>query len=402
MKRFFSVVCSFLLAISSILAFFPMNALADEEERGAIYVQVPSDWENPCVWAWDEEGNNAFSAWPGGETDVDENNEGWYYIWVPVWANHIIVNANEGEVQTGELILEQGNAWIVVSDADTVEISYDSMTNGEAPEYVEKFEIHAKVDESWETPHLWAWSAPDGTNAFAAWPGQEMKAGEDGWYTAKAPIWVNSLIVNGKDGDVQTEDISIDPSEIWITVNEDGTSDFSYVDPDKEEAPNISVRVSVPADWDTPCLWAWSAPDGTNVFATWPGEAFEEEESGWLVKEIPGWVNSVIVNGNAGDVQTTDISVETGKDIWLVVSGPEEFELSYEEPELPAGAAADSETADDETADDDAQAAPSGEAITDAEETDGGSSAVPIAVGCGAVAAAGIAGAAIAKNKKKK
>ncbi|MDE5932945.1 MAG: hypothetical protein K2H40_10765, partial [Lachnospiraceae bacterium] len=43
-------------------------------------------------------------------------------------------------------------------------------------------------------------------------------------------------------------------------------------------------------------------------------------------------INSVIVNGNEGGVQTTDISVETGKDIWLVVTGAETYEVFYEKP----------------------------------------------------------------------
>ena len=127
------------------------------------------------------DGNNAFTAWPGEEMEADAANDGWYYIWLPAWANHVIINANEGNVQTEEQILDTNAAWITVSAADTVEISYESKTTGEAPAYVEKFVVHAKVDDSWDTPCLWAWSAPDGTNAFAAWPGEAMKAGEDGW-----------------------------------------------------------------------------------------------------------------------------------------------------------------------------------------------------------------------------
>ena len=139
----------------------------------------------------------------------------------------MIINANEGNVQTEEQILDTNAAWITVSAADTVEISYESKTTGEAPAYVEKFVVHAKVDDSWEAPCLWAWSAPDGTNAFVAWPGEEMKAGEDGWYSIKVPVWVNSIIVNANEGTVQTEDISIDPAELWVTVAADGSYDFS-------------------------------------------------------------------------------------------------------------------------------------------------------------------------------
>lgn len=332
-KRIYALLCMVVMFVMMI----PSMAFAAEadETKVAINVKVPDDWQNPCVWAWDEDGNNAFEAWPGEECEATPDNEGWYYVWVPDWANHVIVNANAGEVQTGELVLDGKDAWITVSDADNAEISYDAQTTGDTPEYTEKFLIHAKVDDSWENPNLWAWSAPDGTNAFEAWPGKAMTAGEDGWYTAKAPTWVNSIIINANNGDVQTEDLSIDPAEIWVTVAEDGTADFSYTDPEKAEIPNVTVHVKAPSDWENPNLWAWSAPDGTNAFASWPGEALEEN-NGWLTKEIPGWVNSIIVNGNDGSVQTSDISIETEKDAWVVVTDAENYEVTYEEPDATA------------------------------------------------------------------
>lgn len=335
MKRISALLAMMLLVIVMI----PNAVKATEvesDEKVAIYVQVPDDWSNPCVWAWDDDGTNAFEAWPGEAADADPANEGWYYIWVPSWANHVIVNANEGSVQTDEQILDGTNAWITISAADQVEVSYDQQTTGEIPEYVEKFVIHAQVDASWENPCIWAWSAPDGTNAFEAWPGYALSDDGEGWYSAKVPVWVNSIIINANEGSVQTEDISIDAAEVWVTVDAEGKSDFSYVDPNKEEVPNITVHVVAPADWEAPCLWAWSAPDGTNVYSTWPGEALEEGEDGWLTKEIPGWVNSIIVNANEGSVQTQDVSVEVGKDVWLVVTDGETYEVSYEEPDVSA------------------------------------------------------------------
>lgn len=387
-------IWSFLCMVMLMVAAFPMTVLA-EEERTAVYVQVPQDWENPCAWAWDADGNNAFEAWPGGELEIDSANEGWYYVWLPSWATHVIINANEGNVQTEELILEEKDAWITVNAADSVEISYEKMTTGDAPEYVEKFVIHAKVDESWETPCLWAWSAPDGTNAFEAWPGIEMKEDENGWYSAKTPIWVNSIIVNANEGGVQTEDISIDPAEVWVTVDAEGAYDFSYTDPDKEEVPNVTVHVMAPTDWESPCLWAWSAPDGTNVYTTWPGETLEESENGWLTKEIPGWVNSIIVNGSEGTVQTTDISVETGKELWVVVSGPEEYEVSYEEPVIDATT---EEAVQEDTANDIEEAQ---EAETVSEETpvEKGNNTIVVIIVIAVVAV--IAGVVIVINKKK-
>ena len=108
---------------------------------------------------------------------------------------------------------------------------------------------------------------------------------------------------------------------------------------------------------------------------------------------MPGWINSVIVNGNEGGVQTTDISVESGKDIWIIVNGPEDYTVSYEEPELAAETEAD--TAAEEVTE--AETAEEAEAVEETKEKS--SPAGPIAAVV-IVAAAG-AGIGIAAKKKK-
>lgn len=294
-----------LFILAALLSVFavPLTAFAQKgEERAAVYVQVPQDWENPCIWAWDEEGNNAFAAWPGEGMDADSANEGWYYIWIPSWADHVIINANEGNVQTGELLLEGTNTWIVITDAENTELFTEQQTKGEIPEYVEKFTVHVKVEESWKDP----------------------------------------------------------------------------------------------------CLWAWSAPDGTNAFSAWPGEPLEEDASGWLKKTVPGWINSVIVNGSEGSVQTGDLSVDTGKDIWVVVDSPEDVAVSYEEP----GDTAEKKDAELQTAAEESQEqpqaaptqAPSAEENLPAAQDTG--SRIPLAVLVIVLAAAAAAAVVLIKKKK--
>lgn len=366
------------------------RAEANNDNRVAFHIQVPSEWEAPCAWAWNEDGTNAFESWPGEELEADELNADWYYIWLPEFANHIIINANSGTVQTEEIIVDAGKeSWIQIADDGSVTLLYEAQTVGELREYTAKFEVHAKVDGSWSNPGIWAWSAPDGKNAFESWPGEEMVySDETGWYTAKVPEWVNSIIINANNGEIQTEDISIDPAEVWVTVDADGKMEYSYIDPDKASVANVKIYVKAPADWNEPCLWAWSAPDGTNVFSNWPGEGFEEDSSGWLVKEIPGWVNSVIVNGNEGSVQTQDISVEAGKDIWLIVNGAEDVQLSYEPIEV-SDTQSDAEPV---TVDEVAK-----ENVSDTKD----SKAVPIAVGGGLIVLAAV-GTGVAVSKRKK
>lgn len=328
-----------LLTVLLMLSALPIAAMAQEAQDAEepamvpVAVYVPEGWDALNLWAWADDGTNAFTAWPGEE--LDELAEGWYYTYVPEFVQNVIVSANQGTddaVQTGALAVEAGKeVWITVAEDLTAEIAYEAQLRTEIPEYVERFVVHAYVPLSWKTANLWAWSAPGGTNAFESWPGKEMKEGADGWFTCKAPVWVNSLIVSGNDGDVQTEDIAIEGKELWLTVYKDLTFDVSYEDPNKT-VENVTVHVQVPADWAEPCCWAWSAPDGTNAFANWPGEALEQDDD-WYTIQVPGWINSVIINANGGTVQTTDLSVEVGKELWITVKDAETAEVSYEAPQ---------------------------------------------------------------------
>lgn len=331
MKKVFAMLLTALLLLTVLPA-----AVAQEAEAPAmvpVAVHVPEGWGTPCLWAWADDGTNAFAAWPGEELEALA--EGWFYTYVPEFVENVIVSANQDTddaVQTDALAVKAGEAvWITVAEDLTAEISYEAQLRTEIPEYVQRFVVHAYVPLSWKTANLWAWSAPDGTNAFESWPGKEMKEGQDGWFTCKAPVWVNSLIVSGNDGDVQTEDIAIEGKELWLTVYKDLRFDISYEDPNKA-VEDVTVHVQVPADWAEPCCWAWSAPDGTNAFAAWPGEALVQEGD-WYTIQVPGWINSVIINANGGTVQTTDLSVETGKELWITVENAETAQVAYEAPQ---------------------------------------------------------------------
>lgn len=380
-----------LIAVMLVLAMVPMTAYAAEDtEMIPVVVSVPDGWDAPHAWAWADDGTNAFAAWPGEEMEVLE--DGWYYIYVPSFVQNVIVNANQdtdAPVQTDGIVVEAGKAaWITVAEDNTAAVSYDALTGTEVPAYVEKFVVHAYVPLTWETVNMWAWSAPDGTNAFEAWPGEAMAEGEDGWFTGKAPTWINSLIINGNEGAVQTEDITVEGKELWITVYEDLTYEVSYEDPDKA-VPNVTIHAQVPSDWSAPSCWAWSAPDGTNAFTTWPGEALSQDGE-WYTIEVPGWINSVIINANDGTVQTADLSVETGKDVWVIVTDAENAAVTYEEPTVEA-ASQETETTAPETT----------EAAPEAPAEKSGSNTGVVAGIIVVVAVIG-GGAVIAAKKKKK
>lgn len=323
-----------LVALLLVLLMLPLlPALAEEEERIVVYASVPADWAYPCVWAWNADGENAFASWPGEQMEPDAANEGWYYIYLPAGMESVIVNANDGGVQTDEVKVDKRSAWIAVAEDKTASVSFERLTEGEPPAYTERYTVYAKVDPSWETPCLWAWADPEGTSAFAAWPGRAMKANENGWYSARVPAWCNSVIVNANGGTVQTEDLKeLDPADLWIEVAADGACEVNYEDPTAPKAEDITVYAKVPEDWEEPCLWAWSHPDGTNAFTAWPGEALTIGKDGWYAVTAPGWINSAIVNANGGAVQTADLRVEAGKDLYITVTSADEAVVAYEKP----------------------------------------------------------------------
>lgn len=107
-KHLFAVV----LAALMLCLLMPVAAFAEEASDGKmiVYAKLPSDWSDPHLWAWADDGTNAFDAWPGGEMEADSNNDGWYYCWIPETTNNIIINANDAAVQTSDYKLEKGIA----------------------------------------------------------------------------------------------------------------------------------------------------------------------------------------------------------------------------------------------------------------------------------------------------
>ena len=190
--------------------------------------------------------------------------------------------------------------------------------------------VHASVPADWRDPGAWAWSGD--RNVFDAWPGQPMEPDGD-WYTVQIPDWADSFIVNANDGSVQTADLSIEPGkEVWITVQADGSATLSYEPPAARtpEPGMFFVHAAVPTGWSQPGAWAWSGD--RNVFDAWPGQPMEPDGRGYLI-QIPDWAEHFIVNANDGGVQTADLAIEAGKEVWITVHLDGSADLAYARPE---------------------------------------------------------------------
>ena len=320
-----------------------------EENVFIVYANVPEGWDNPCIWAWDDDGNNPEGfAWPGGKIIADEGNEGWYYYYLPNTMNHVIINGNDGEVQTKDYEVDSMNMWVTVKevadDNADLDISYDAKTTGDLPEYVAPVAeeqtpvlVYVNVSDEWKNPCVWAWD-DDGVSAFESWPGGKLTADENnaGWYYTYIPSTMTNIIVNANEGGVQTEGDVIEASNMWITIK-DTKAEISYEQQTTGELPAyeemITVSVYCQNGWSEVNLWAWNA-EGKNAYEQWPGSAAEQVADGWFSVKAPGWIENIIVNTKNGDEQTADIPVESGKDIYVVISEDNTSTVYYEKPDM--------------------------------------------------------------------
>lgn len=61
MKKKLAILLSLILCL-----LFPPSAAFAAEADGMVpvVVKTPEGWETPCLWAWADDGTNAFAAWP--------------------------------------------------------------------------------------------------------------------------------------------------------------------------------------------------------------------------------------------------------------------------------------------------------------------------------------------------
>ena len=144
MKKKLAILLS---AILCLLCLPSAAFAAGADEMVPVVVKAPEGWEAPCLWAWADDGTNAFSAWPGEELEALEG--GWYYTYVPSFVQNVIVNANNGSetpVQTEGIVVDAGKeVWLTIGEDAVAEVSYEFQARIEIPEYVEKFVVHAYV-----------------------------------------------------------------------------------------------------------------------------------------------------------------------------------------------------------------------------------------------------------------
>ena len=194
------------------------------------------------------------------------------------------------------------------------------------------YTVYVQIPDDWGDAYIWAWN--DGGNYFTDWPGDVLNDNGDGWYTYELPTSYVDFLISNRGS--QTENIKVVPHDVEVVIYSDWSYIVSYKDGyTPEEAEKINITVTVPEDWEDPCIWAWDKSYG-DVYNSWPGAPMTVSGDTYTA-ELPDWVTGVIINANNASVQTIDISVEAGKDIWLQVNSTDNIVVEYTGPTAPEG-----------------------------------------------------------------
>ena len=204
------------------------------------------------------------------------------------------------------------------------------------------YTLYARVPSGWEVPNVWAWTDA-GVNVFDTWPGQVMNNTGDGeWYSIELPVSATNVIINYNGDSNKTGDIKVSGADVWITVCADKSVVIDYSKPtgaapdsgNTDTGKMVNLIVTMPADWTYPYLWAWNDA-GNNVYAKWPGEAMDIQENGTVTKLIPDWVTGLKISANGGAIQTDDILIESGVDVYITIYAKDDMIGEYKEVEEP-------------------------------------------------------------------
>lgn len=97
------------------------------------------------------------------------------------------------------------------------------------------YTVYVKAYSGWGTARLWAWSETGEGDLYEEWPGMPLHAGSDGWSYMTISQKYDYIVINGLDGEIQTEDEYTGGKDIWITIQADGyyvdttkPSDYDY------------------------------------------------------------------------------------------------------------------------------------------------------------------------------
>lgn len=163
--------------------------------------------------------------------------------------------------------------------------------------------------KKWTNVYAYAW-AGSGTPNNSAWPGQKMTAvqGHDGWFQITVSNVLENIIFNGGNGQPQTGDLVIDPSNLYYNGYE-WTNGFNL----HEGAVSRILYYYNSNGWAGVRAYLWAG--GGEM--SWPGLTMTavQGHQGWFSIEISFDLKNVVFNDLSNpERKTEDIALPSGTD----------------------------------------------------------------------------------------
>ena len=198
---------------------------------------------------------------------------------------------------------------------DGKEITYNAGNGQYSLTDVGTMRINADVPADWDDVRLYYWHDNGANNG---WPGTAMtKVDQSGSkYYLDIPADVGYVIVNNGNDTQQTNDLRVTPGmESSITVSPRPEGHTYYPAVVSNVVKSADAHVKAPADWDKVYLYCWR--DNGQQIVDWPGVEMEKGSDGLYSGLISSETSYVIVNNGDNYMQSNDIDVLAGKEVWI-------------------------------------------------------------------------------------
>lgn len=324
MKKYWRRLLSFALLFVMIVTGVPLqnNAVNAKAETASITVHYKGTDTTPNIYYWNlNNGTNNPVSWPGTKMTPEGNN---WYTYTFSYTSSVNLIFNQNGSQTADLSRTTGEWWY----KDSKWYSY----NPDAPVDIDdSITVHFK--SPWNGARIYYWgSDPAGTTT--SWPGVNMKAGTDGWYSY---TWNNTRSINlifNYNGN-QTADLSRTTGEWWYkdskwynanpekpvpTATPKPTAKPSPVPtatPVVTQAPTEPpitedmIKVHFKSPWNGAKIYIW-ATKPASATAGWPGTDMVPEQNGWYSYTLANTTSTNLIFNYNGS-QTADLNRTAGE-----------------------------------------------------------------------------------------
>ncbi len=297
MKKVLAVI----LAAALLLCAFPASAFAVTADvpEGALQYKIRITdnfgWGKAFLYAWDADGNDIFTAYPGKEIEakgINEYGENYFEITLPHNTEGFIIdNGNDNRTVEIRDFKDYDGYWMDGTKDDSgnyyVTGYTDNPVDNTAPEWKE--DVYSFYNSlGFEDVYMYAYDN-SGVPLMGEWPGKALTCDPvvNGYerYVLNIPDGAKGYVIHDNKGN-QTEDIEdFTLYRFWLDGTKDEKGHFVvspyYPQPSEPTAPSTQPETTEQdytyridflnsLDWEDFYVYAWNE-NGDAVLGDWPG-----------------------------------------------------------------------------------------------------------------------------------